>query len=105
MAIGDVPADKIADAQRGQHRRDQRRPGVDAGAERGREIARSQHLETHHDRAGHEGDEIEREDDGEPTLARLASWRLGRHFPSLLDRPGLTPWSRSSVELRTLLCR
>src|SRR6266852_3830285 len=96
MAIGDVAADKIADAQRGQHRRDQRRPGVDAGAERGCEIAGSQHLETHHDRAGHEGDEIEREDDGEPTLARLASWRLGRHSPLLVRPRRLAPWSRSS---------
>ena len=47
-------------SERRQHGRDQRRPGVDAAAEIRVEIARAQHLEAHHDRAGDEGDQIDR---------------------------------------------
>jgi glycosidase len=40
---------------------DQPRPGIDAAAEIGVEIARAEHFETHHDRAGNKSDHI---DDG-----------------------------------------
>src|SRR6266699_3164049 len=45
-AIGDEAAEEIARCQRRQHRRDQPRPGIDAAAEIGVEIARAEHFET-----------------------------------------------------------
>jgi hypothetical protein len=83
LAVREPAADEIAGRQRRQHGRDQRRPGVDAAAEIGVEVARAQHLETHHDRAGDEGDQIDHA--GRGTCARagcfegvsLHHWLLG----------------------------
>jgi hypothetical protein len=39
MTVGDSAAEKVADAQGGQNRRDQRGPGEDAAAEKRTEVA------------------------------------------------------------------
>ena len=57
--VGERAAEEIADGQRDQHGGDQRGPGIDAAAEIGVEIARSQHLEAHDDRPGDEGDRVD----------------------------------------------
>ena len=60
-AVGEPAAEEIAERQRHQHGRDQRGPGIDAAAEIGVEIARPEHLEAHHDGAGHEGDTVDQD--------------------------------------------
>ena len=91
-AVGEPAAEEIADRQRGQHGRDQRGPGVDAAAEIRVEIARAQHLEAHDDRAGHEGDDVDRDGGRAAELTRSARSRPvcpARHDPlSGLPRSG-----------------
>ena len=58
-AVGHDAAGEIADRQGRQHGRDQRRPGINAAAEIGIEIARAEHFEAHHDRAGDERPDVE----------------------------------------------
>src|ERR1700677_4868372 len=71
MTEGDRAAEKVADAQGGQNRGDQRGPGEDAAAEKRPEVARSQHLEAHHNRARYEGDDVN--DEQERRRGRLTA--------------------------------
>ena len=77
-AIGQRAAQEVARGEGDQHGRDQRRPGIDAAAEIGVEIARAQHLEAHHDPAGHERDRIDH--DAPRGRHRPAMGRAGRRF-------------------------
>ncbi len=74
-AVGKCAAEEVARGERDQHRRDERGPGIDAAAEIRIEIARSQHLEAHHDGAGDEGDRIDHHGGGG---LRRAGIRFGR---------------------------
>ena len=113
-AVGEPAAEEIAERQRHQHGRDQRRPGIDAAAEIGVEIARPEHLEAHHDGAGHEGDAVDQdawsavaEDlvadespargivasaDGWVTTASCGNTRMGTHERAVYSAsPALSP--------------
>src|SRR5579872_1594951 len=100
MAVGEQAAEKIADTQCSQHRRDQRRPCVDAASEIRTKITRSQHFETHHDRAGEEGGDVNATSEkgkrptcsalyglGAPALIRCVD--LHPRLPPLTSRPFL----------------
>ena len=91
MAVSEQPAEKIADTQCGQHRRDQRGPRIDAASEIRTQITRSEHFETHHDRAGEEGDDVdaERKTGKRPTSSALVT--PGRGFSRPLRRSSSAP--------------
>jgi len=84
MAVGDVTAEKIAAHSAASTVEDQGSPGIDASSERGSEIARSQHFKTHHNRTGHEGNEIE--GDGKPPLRGRSGGASVIHSRSPLKR-------------------
>src|SRR5258708_19561772 len=80
MSVGDPTTGEIPGRQRGQHRRDQRCPSIDAAAEIGVEVARAQHLEAHDDGAGNERASLE---NGTKCFCRALAIT---HLPTLTPR-------------------